>query len=95
VASSSCDMIYTICFTYATGINTFPKAKVPLGGTEHRAAPRGAGRHAVYDADWFRDTLAARKIEACIPSKSNRKIHIPPTPISIDNATKLRSCSDG
>ena len=38
-----------------------------------------------YDADWLRDALADqkigrsedRKIEACIPSKSNRKIHIP------------------
>lgn len=30
-----------------------------------------------YDADWLRDTLAGRKIEACIPSKSNRKIQIP------------------
>lgn len=30
-----------------------------------------------YDADWLRDALANRKIEACIPSKSNRKIQIP------------------
>ena len=30
-----------------------------------------------YDADWLRDALADRKIEACIPSKSNRKIQIP------------------
>ena len=30
-----------------------------------------------YDADWFRDALTDRGIEACIPSKSNRKIHIP------------------
>ena len=30
-----------------------------------------------YDADWFRDALAKRGIEACIPSKSNRKEPIP------------------
>lgn len=26
-----------------------------------------------YDADWFREALAARRIAVCIPSKSNRK----------------------
>ena len=45
-------------------IDDFPKAKALLGDKE-------------YDADWFREALAARKIEACIPSKSNRKVHIP------------------
>jgi transposase len=30
-----------------------------------------------YDADWFREALANRKIAACIPSKSNRKAPIP------------------
>ena len=30
-----------------------------------------------YDADWFREALANRKIAACIPSKSNRKTAIP------------------
>ena len=30
-----------------------------------------------YDSDWFREALADRKYEACIPSKSNRKIQIP------------------
>ena len=30
-----------------------------------------------YDANWFREALAIRKIIACIPSKSNRKIAIP------------------
>jgi len=30
-----------------------------------------------YDADWFRHALAQRKIAACIPSKSNRKVAIP------------------
>ena len=41
-----------------------PSAKVLL-------ADRG------YDADWLRETLADRRIEACIPSKSSRKIQIP------------------
>ena len=45
-------------------IDAFPKAKALL-------ADRG------YDADWFRDALADRNYEACIPSKSNRKIQIP------------------
>lgn len=30
-----------------------------------------------YDADWLRHALAERQTEACIPSKSNRKIQIP------------------
>ena len=34
-----------------------------------------------YDGDWFRQALAARKIVACIPSKSNRKIAIPHDPV--------------
>jgi transposase len=42
----------------------FPQAKALLG-------EKG------FDADWFRDALADRKIEACIPSKLCRKIHIP------------------
>ena len=41
-------------------IDALPTAKALLGD-------RG------YDADWFRDALAQRGIEACIPSKSNRK----------------------
>ena len=45
-------------------IHAFPKAKILLGD-------KG------YDADWFRDALADRKISACIPSKSNRKVQIP------------------
>ena len=45
-------------------IDAFPKARSLLGN-------KG------YDADWFREALADREIEACIPSKSNRKIHIP------------------
>ena len=30
-----------------------------------------------YDANWFRAALASRDIEACIPSKANRKVPIP------------------
>ena len=30
-----------------------------------------------YDADWFRDALAERKITACIPPRANRKVQIP------------------
>jgi transposase len=52
------------CSGAALMINAFPKTKSRLGD-------KGC------DADWFREALAIRKIEACIPSKSNRKIHIP------------------
>ena len=45
-------------------IDAFPKVKALLGD-------KG------YDANWFREALANRKIEACIPSKANRKVHIP------------------
>jgi transposase len=30
-----------------------------------------------YDADWFRDALAIRGIEACIPSRAKRKTPVP------------------
>lgn len=45
-------------------IDAFPRAKALL-------ADRG------YDADWFRAALEQRGIEACIPSKTNRKVPIP------------------
>ena len=48
-----------------------------------------------YDADWFREALAKRKIAACIPSKSNRKVAIPTTPSFTDSAIKSRTCSAG
>ena len=49
-----------------------------------------------YDADWFRQALAKRKIAVCIPSKSNRKIRISPmTQRSISSATESKTCSDG
>jgi len=44
-------------------LGALPKAKTLLGD-------KG------YDADWFRDALAARGITACIPSKVNRKAPI-------------------
>ena len=45
-------------------LDALPKAKAMLGD-------KG------YDANWFRDALAARGMEACIPSKANRKRPIP------------------
>jgi transposase len=33
-----------------------------------------------YDADWFRQALADRGTQACIPSKANRKAPIPHDP---------------
>lgn len=45
-------------------INALPKAKSLLGD-------KG------YDADCFRNGLAERKIEACIPSQANPKVHVP------------------
>ena len=46
-----------------------------------------------YDADWFRAALAKRRIEACIPSKSNRKIAIPHDAVLTNSATKSKTCS--
>ena len=46
-----------------------------------------------YDADWFREALAERQTSACIPSKSNRKIQIPPTPFSIGSVIGSKTCS--
>jgi len=45
-------------------IDALPKTKALLGD-------KG------YDAYWFRNALAARKITACIPSKAERKVFIP------------------
>jgi hypothetical protein len=42
-------------------LDALPSAKALLGG-------RG------YDADWLRHAMAARGIEPCIPSRSNRKV---------------------
>ena len=40
------------------------------------AAPAMLGDRG-YDADWFRAALAKRGIDACIPSRINRKMPIP------------------
>ena len=45
-------------------LDALPRAKVLLGD-------KG------YDANWFRDALAARGIAACIPSRACRKVQIP------------------
>ena len=45
-------------------VDALPKAKALLGD-------KG------YDADWFRVALADLNIDACIPSKANRKVPIP------------------
>lgn len=47
--------------------DALPKAK-------HLIGDRG------YDADWFRQALAARGTTPCIPSRSNRRIPIPHDP---------------
>ena len=44
-------------------LDAMPEARVLLGD-------RG------YDADWFRNALAERGMDLCIPSKANRKIPI-------------------
>ena len=61
-------------------IDAFPKAKALLGD-------KG------YDADWFREALAKRKISACIPSKANRKVHIPHDAVLSRRRHKSRICS--
>jgi transposase len=48
-----------------------------------------------YDADWFREALANRKIAACIPSKSNRKAPIPHDAVLYKQRHRSRTCSDG
>ena len=48
-----------------------------------------------YDADWFREALANRKIAACIPSKSNRKAPIPHDALLYKQRHKSRTCSAG
>jgi putative transposase len=56
----------------------FPKAKTLL-------ADKG------YDADWFRDALAQRKITACIPSRANRKVPIPHDPALYKKRHKIEN----
>ena len=59
-------------------LSSLPTAKVLL-------ADRG------YDADWFRDALSDRGIEACIPAKSNRKIPIPHDKVRYRNRHKIEN----
>ncbi|MDL2331895.1 IS5 family transposase [Brucella inopinata] len=56
----------------------FPKAKALL-------ADKG------YDADWFRDALAERKITAYIPSRANRKDVIPYDPALYKRRHKIEN----
>ena len=44
-----------------------------------------------YDADWFRDALADRKITACIPSRANRKVPIPHDPVLYRKRHKIEN----
>ncbi|HEX9448262.1 MAG TPA: IS5 family transposase [Dongiaceae bacterium] len=44
-----------------------------------------------YDADWFRDALADRKITACIPSRANRKVPIPHDPVLYKQRYKIEN----
>jgi putative transposase len=59
-------------------LHAFPKAKTLL-------ADKG------YDADWFRDALAERKIDACIPSRANRKVAIPHDPALYKKRHKIEN----
>ncbi|QNQ64329.1 transposase [Brucella sp. 6810] len=63
-------------------LHAFPKAKALL-------ADKG------YDADWFRDALAERKITACIPSRANRKDVIPYDPALYKRCCPREWCSSG
>ncbi|OCJ63324.1 transposase [Agrobacterium tumefaciens] len=44
-----------------------------------------------YDADWFRAALAERKIDACIPSRSNRKVPVPHDPVLYRKRHKIEN----
>jgi transposase len=44
-----------------------------------------------YDADWFRDALAERKITACIPSRASRKVPIPHNPVLYKQRHKIEN----
>ena len=44
-----------------------------------------------YDADWFRAALAERKMDACIPSRSNRKVPIPHDPVHYKKRHKIEN----
>ncbi|WP_348633760.1 IS5 family transposase [Rhizobium sp. BK376] len=59
-------------------LHAFPKARTLL-------ADKG------YDADWFRDALAERKISVCIPSRANRKVAIPHDPVLYKKRHKIEN----
>lgn len=48
-----------------------------------------------YDAVWFRQSLAARGVTACIPSKSNRKTTIEHDRVLYRERHKIEICSAG
>jgi len=59
-------------------IEAFPKAKTLL-------ADKG------YDADWFREALAKRKINACILLRASRKVVIPHDPTLYKKRHKIEN----
>ncbi|MGZ2453183.1 transposase [Rhizobium ruizarguesonis] len=59
-------------------LKVLPKAKALLADKE-------------YDADWFRDALADRKITACIPSRANRKVPILHDPVLYKKRHKIEN----
>lgn len=61
-------------------IDAFPKAK---------ALPGDKGS----DANWFREALANRKIEACLPSKINCTVHIPHAVVFYRQRHKIENMS--
>ena len=58
-------------------LSTLPAARALLAPSHGLQANHCRATDKGHDADWFRYALADRKIEACIPSKSNRKTQIP------------------
>ena len=44
-----------------------------------------------YDADWYRTALAERKIDACTPSRTNRKVPIPHDPVLYRKRHKIEN----
>ncbi|MGN7714958.1 IS5 family transposase [Agrobacterium radiobacter] len=59
-------------------LHAFPKAKILLADKR-------------YDAAWFRNALAERKISACIPPRANRKVEIPYDPALYKKRHKIEN----
>jgi hypothetical protein len=73
-------------------LSSLPAAKVLLAPSHGLQANHCRATDRGYDADWFRDALADRGIEACIPSKTEKSIsHM--TKRAIATVTKLKTCS--